>query len=406
MATKTMRLAGVESKALPKKFGFTVASLDRATCPAGKGRTWLYDARTAGLAMMVTENGVKSFYYAHRFEGRYQRKFLGAYPGVTIEQARDLAARDAAKIADDIDPMLARRTTRAAETLDDLFIRYTDDHAKLHSTEKTRITDKSRFNTCFGDWKTRKLTSIKPEHVQAKHNQIARQRGKVTANRAIQLLRRLFTFAKITPNPAANGEVNFFAEQHRERFLQKDEKDRFLAAVAAEPNETIRDYVYLSLLTGARRANVQAMAWKDISFERLEWLVPGEQSKSGEPMKIHLTPPAIEILNRRKGNESDYVFPARRRGKVGHLVEPQYGWKRILEAAKIEDLRLHDLRRTLGSWMGEAGASLQIIGKHLGHHDEKTTQIYSRLTIDPTRKFVDLAAAALMAPAAKKDGAK
>jgi integrase len=59
--------------------------------------------------------------------------------------------------------------------------------------------------------------------------------------------------------------------------------------------------------------------------------------------------------------------------------------------AKIEDLRLHDLRRTLASYMAMDNQSLQIIGKALGHKSVASTQIYSRLMNDPVRKAMESA---------------
>ena len=64
-------------------------------------------------------------------------------------------------------------------------------------------------------------------------------------------------------------------------------------------------------------------------------------------------------------------------------MEPKLGWKRILERAEIKDLRLHDLRRTLGSWQAATGANSYMIGRTLGHKDSQSTAIYARLNIDP-----------------------
>ena len=55
----------------------------------------------------------------------------------------------------------------------------------------------------------------------------------------------------------------------------------------------------------------------------------------------------------------------------------------------MDDVRLHDLRRSVGSWMASAGVSLHIIGKILNHQDVKTTEIYARLQEDSTRKALN-----------------
>ena len=91
----------------------------------------------------------------------------------------------------------------------------------------------------------------------------------------------------------------------------------------------------------------------------------------------------------------EWVFPSY--GKTGHLVEPKKAWNRLLDRAEISDLRIHDLRRTLGSWQAATGASLPVIGKSLGHKNQATTAIYARLDLDPVRQAVNTATAAMLA---------
>ena len=58
-------------------------------------------------------------------------------------------------------------------------------------------------------------------------------------------------------------------------------------------------------------------------------------------------------------------------------------------ASGLHDLRMHDLRRTLGSWQAINGSSLPVIGQSLGHRSTASTEIYARLTLDPVRESVD-----------------
>lgn len=57
-----------------------------------------------------------------------------------------------------------------------------------------------------------------------------------------------------------------------------------------------------------------------------------------------------------------------------------------MERAKIKDLRVHDLRRTAGSYMAIQGVSPTIIGKALGHRSQAATAMYARLTQEPVRQ--------------------
>ena len=61
----------------------------------------------------------------------------------------------------------------------------------------------------------------------------------------------------------------------------------------------------------------------------------------------------------------------------------------------LKDLRMHDLRRSLGSWQATAGASLAVIGASLGHADLKSTAVYARLQLAPVRASVEAATEAM-----------
>jgi integrase len=71
-------------------------------------------------------------------------------------------------------------------------------------------------------------------------------------------------------------------------------------------------------------------------------------------------------------------------------------WRRIRQQAGLNDVRIHDLRRTLGSWLVAAGASLPLIGKALNHSNASTTQIYARLQLDPVRAALEDNAARML----------
>jgi integrase len=74
---------------------------------------------------------------------------------------------------------------------------------------------------------------------------------------------------------------------------------------------TIRDFIKVSLFTGARRSNVLGMKWENLDLKRGVWKVPGEVTKNGSPLVITLHPQVITILDQRP-DFSPYVFPAER----------------------------------------------------------------------------------------------
>ena len=159
----------------------------------------------------------------------------------------------------------------------------------------------------------------------------------------------------------------------------------------------MRDLFLLALLTGARRSNVSAMRWADIDLVTGVWRIA--KTKNGTPQTVTLSPEAVTVLASRKAS-GVFVFPGS--GKTKHIVEPKNAWAKLLKQAGIENLRIHDLRRTLGSWQARTGASLPIIGKSLNHKTHQATAIYARLDLDPVRQSVNTATAAIMEAAGFK----
>lgn len=420
--------------------------------PAPKGkRAYYYDTKAKGLVVGVTDKGTKSFLIYRWVNGRPERITLGRYAqgmtsGLTIEQARKAAADTNLAIAKGENPNEKKRAARGEITLGGLFDDYMSRHAEVHNRRPEKA--KANYRLYLSPWAKRKLSHIRKDDVRVLHAKLGREPGQVTANIAVKLLRALFNKAIEwelwnKPNPA-NG-IKLFREYSRERFLQPDELPRFFKALADEENETIRDYILMSLLTGARRSNVLEMRWDQVNIERREWRIP--TTKSGEPHVIPLLPEATAILKRRQteGATAEYVFPGV--GAAGHLIEPKKGWRRILDRAelyqliewladarswtrkqiedamgaadprkalkearaavkasgkdpgpaRIRDIRIHDLRRTLGSWQAATGASLPMIGRTLQHKNVSTTAIYARLNLDPVRESMQKAATAMFA---------
>jgi integrase len=78
--------------------------------------------------------------------------------------------------------------------------------------------------------------------------------------------------------------------------------------------------------------------------------------------------------------------------KGAHVLEFRKPWGKLLERAGIGNLRLHDVRRTLGSWLSKSGAALPVIKAALGHADIATTAIYTRTEDAGVRKALEVAA--------------
>ena len=361
--------------------------------PTGKTYT-LKDEKTPGLILMVTPGGAKTFYSYRWLNGKPECFKLGTFPALTIEQARIKAAEVNGAIAKNENPAAVKRSIKAEPTFQETFERFITEKRNRSGkplSPRTIEDYQAILTHQLADLAKLKLSQVTPARLRA-----IKIPSDAQNNRAKAVISSVFEWAAhegITeaPNPAPAMKTRFI--KSRDRFLQPQELPGFLAAVE---NSRLRDFFLLALLTGARRSNLQAMAWADLDFEQGTWRIP--KTKNGEALTLPLVGPALEILAERKRAAipgAVYVFPGP--GKTGHLINPHKAWTEFLrEAGLNEGLRIHDLRRTLGSWQARAGASLPIIGKSLGHKSQQATAIYARLDLDPVRTSVGQATAALL----------
>ncbi len=391
---------------MENKFNFTKKDIDALSTPAPGKRDSYHDTNKKGygLQLRVTSTGLKTFSVFRRINGSSpERITIGRFPDMTVEQARREAARIAGDIANGKNPAEVKRGTRAEIIFNDLFAEYMERHSKLH--KKTWHEDQEKYDNHIAKrLGKKKLSMIDRAMISALHSDITKAGYPIAANRILALISSIYGWAISAglwqSNPALGIRRN--KENERDRFIQGDELPRFFKALAEEENQTIRDYLLVALLTGARSTNVKSMRWENINFDRAEWRI--EETKNGTSQVVTLSPECLEVLQNRKpvGN-AEFVFPGN--GKTGFLQEPKKGWKRVLDRAQIKNLRIHDLRRTLGSWQAKEGASLVIIGKSLNHKNQATTAIYARLDQNPVRDSVNRATSAIMAAAGLKNDA-
>jgi integrase len=356
-----------------KEINFTKAQLDSLPLPRKGSRSVYYDSKVPHLCVRVSESGNKSFSVIRWVDGRALRRTLGRYPAMTIEQARRLAESYNAQLSSGIDPLAEKRQRRQEITLRELFDQYIENYAKHHC--KTWRQMVNAYNFYFRDMGSRRISTITNIEVQRLHCALGTEHGHTTANRMVELLKAIINKGRKwglveAANPCTGIEK--FKLKPRQRFVQADELPRLIKAIEEEADDTIRDFIFISLSTGVRKTNVLELRWDQLNLNTGIWTIP--ETKNGTSQTILLTDKELEILKRRHATRRtfEWVFPGT--GRTGHLQDPKKGWSRILKRAGIVDLRLHDLRRTLGSYMAMTGASLSVIGNVLNHKDLSTTR--------------------------------
>ena len=171
-----------------------------------------------------------------------------------------------------------------------------------------------------------------------------------------------------------NPATGIRAFHERSDRLNPDELSRALVAIDQEPDWRWRAYFRLALLLGPRRQELLRARWPELDLPARSWRLP--TTKAGRPHLLPLPTPAVEILESlpSRGKSGDGSSPLRRQAP-GHLEEPKKAWQRIRERANTKDVRIHDPRRTLGSWLAASGYGLPMIGRVLNHSQPSATAV-------------------------------
>jgi len=392
-----------------RSFKFTPARLvaacravaEGAAAVDAEGRVQWRDADCPGLFLRVTRNGTGTFTLFYKSGGKPIRKTIGPVDVVRLAEAREAAGRLrydrtlAAKVA-------PREKTGpgGGATIKDLFNRYIDAaEAGTFKLGRRRqpITDRTARNYRDVFKATLKAHEGKTiewlaENVARLHREMGLPSGSgddrkpgrpIQANRMLQTARNIFTYAASTgawskPNPcvdpATGGMVAKFPEHARDRILSDAEEQR-LADELLKEAPLWRDLFALALLTGRRMSAVCALRWGDVDLGRGVWTVPRERMKGRKAAHgLTLDPDALAILRRRHreaAEGAEWVFPAIR--SPGPVSCWKTAWGRIRKAAGLDSkdrsrrVVPHDLRRSWGSRLIEAGVPTVTVNAALGN---------------------------------------
>ena len=375
---------------------FTTPAIAALEYSGSKHEQVIWDDELPGFGLKLWPSGRKVFFVAYRFKGLRRNITIGAFGVLTPFQAKDLAKQALGKLALGIDPMADRDEERTAARMSDLCEKFLNDDqvkAKKSYRQMKRRVEKN-IEPVLG---TKLLKGITRADITALHATIGK-RGHYEANRTVSLLSKMFELAKAwgyLPETALNPakRIEKYEETARDRFISHEEMPRLLEATEKVNNPYIRSAIWLYLLLGLRKQELLRLRWDQIDLTRRELRLP--DTKSGKPHVLPISEGALKVLRETpKMIGNPHVFPGCVPGH--HIVNIEKSWKTIRELAKLEDIRLHDLRRTVGSWMAESGSTLNLIGKVLNHQHIATTQIYARMGQAPVLEALERHSEALM----------
>lgn len=223
-----------------------------------------------------------------------------------------------------------------------------------------------------------------------------------TSNRHLSALSLVFKHAKeigwTSKNPI------FGAKRYKEprgivRYLSEDERQRLLMACQNDMYKPIYLIVVLALSTGMRKEELLSLTWQQVDFERGYLLLT--KTKNDVPRSVPIKGFALELLKEHskvRHINSMFLFPGKRTSPHHAVTKVptnerhfniRKAWNRVLDSAKIENFRFHDLRHSCASYLAMNGATLLDIAQILGHTSVDVVPRYAHLSPSHTASVVE-----------------
>ncbi|WP_051526597.1 tyrosine-type recombinase/integrase [Alkanindiges illinoisensis] len=258
----------------------------------------------------------------------------------------------------------------------------------LHYSEHTsKDRDKyayARFELFYGDIE---ITAITRQSLRDYiHFRRAAGVTDATINREFRSLRAAinyyFTDHELSHrNPLANFSLS--ESEPRIRFLSNAEAARLI--YASKDNYFLNCFIKLALNTGCRSGELLRLSWDRVDFNNRYLILNRENTKSKRRRFIALNETAMQVLHEMKLARANntWVFYNEQTGT--HILSLKKGFRLACKMAKIDNLRIHDLRHTFASWLVQSGIPLYTVRDLLGHTCITTTERYAHLQIDNLR---------------------
>ena len=342
---------------------------------------WYMDADVKGLGVRVRSSGKKTFVVRYFNELSQHRKHtIGDAKRFTLEVARKVARQKQGDIAQGQDPNRDRNDMRKRgreRVVSDLGEKTIAEMRNQGRSEKY-IRDNQAYLTqhiipAIG---VQVISEVDVRQIQQIISKLKKTPTK--ANRVRSLVKRMFSLAKRwgyrTDDPTAGLES--YSEQARSRVLTDDELSRLATAMDASSYQQSRNAALLVLLTGSRPQEVFSATWEQFDLAAGVWVKPAQAVKQKRDHRVQLAPEAVHLLEKIKGLDEEgeegddvdphaFLFPSD--SASGHIQSIKTFWAAVTTKAKLQDVRLYDLRRTLATRLMASGADLATVMQATGH---------------------------------------
>ena len=337
-----------------------MAKLTDTRCRTLKAPGEYCDSGCTGLILRVTPALTKNWMFRAVIGGKRRKLGLGAYPAVSLQEARKRAEVNREQIASGLDPMAEKRKAEAmaaiptfaeasAKAVD---VRFSDWQSNAHAVEWMGSLQRHAFP---------KLGTMTVDTIQASDvlsallpiwDEIpvtaAHVRNRISAVMAWSVSHG---FRDINPclNLAGALPTQKRAPVHHRALDHADMPDAMAAIDGCNSMLPARLATMFLILTATRSGETRGATWAEIDTEAAVWNIPGERMKTGQPHRVPLSPAALDILERAKPlqNETGLIFPSSRNGRTMSAIALQG----TMKSAGLHDrATVHGFRSSFRVW--------------------------------------------------------
>ncbi|MCW1431883.1 tyrosine-type recombinase/integrase [Novosphingobium sp. JCM 18896] len=368
-----------------------------ALCEAAKRKTDYYDTQTTGFTLECRASGGKTYYLRYSDEhGKLHQIKIGRYEDISFDDARKRAKIFRSEVVLGGNPVTQKAERKAIPTYGELADQHiADAKTYLKRPENIEQVIEGHIRPRWGHLRLSEITQ------QAIASWLAEKLASGLSPATIEKIRITFnrSFELAAKWGIPGGQVNPVKgvarrkySNARQRYLTTDQAKSLHKAVEASSNTQLRYIVGLLLLTGARKSELMLAKWEHIDLERKAWFIP--DTKTGAPRHVPLSQAAISLIEQLpKFEKCDWLLP--NPDTKEPFVSIKRAWDTARKDAGLAGLRLHDLRHSAASFMINAGIDLYAVGRILGHADHKSTMRYSHLANDTLLKAVEAGASGM-----------
>nr|WP_255720296.1 site-specific integrase [Acuticoccus kalidii] len=316
----------------------------------------------AGLYLRVRTNGAKQWIFLFSLAKRRREMVLGAFPAMSLAEARRAVEAARSKVREGVDPIDERGTAPQVNLSCPTFGKAAETYIEAMESSWRNAKHRAQWSMTLEKYAAKiaatPVDQVDSDAVLGCLSPIWTSKPE-TASRLRGRIERVLDYATVRgwrsgDNPAVwRGRLSMVLPQpakltrgHHAAMAWR-QVPGFFAHLDTIPGSAARALSFL-ILTAARSGEVRKMSWAEVDFDAAIWTVPPERMKASRPHRVPLTDPAIAILEGQK--KLPIPFPGARLGPLSDMALTQLVRRRQPQG---ERFTVHGFRSSFRDWAGD-----------------------------------------------------